>query len=217
MSFEFQSDQGFEVLTFPVGALQCNCSLLWDTQSKEAILIDPGDEADRILREIRTRDLKMKGIIHTHAHFDHIGAASVLHESTRAPLYLHSGDTFLWENLPTQGQMFGFQLKAIPRWNQDLEDGLELCFGMHKLRTLFTPGHTPGSCCFSINDLLFSGDTLFYRSIGRTDFWGGDSTLIQKSIRDRLYRLDKDTRVICGHGPNTLIGHEMKSNPFVQA
>jgi glyoxylase-like metal-dependent hydrolase (beta-lactamase superfamily II) len=114
-----------------------------------------------------------------------------------------------------QGQFFGFNLKALPPWSQDLHDEEEFEFGKFKLKTLHTPGHTPGSCSFVADDILFSGDTLFQNSIGRTDLWGGDSQLIQSSIRDRLYSLDPDTRVICGHGADTKIGTERRTNPFV--
>lgn len=205
----------FKRTTFPVGPFQCNCSLIWDPETKDALLIDPGDEAVKITKKITELGLTVRNIIHTHAHFDHVGASLELHESTKAKLLLHPGDRFLWENLPMQGQFFGFNLKALPPWSEDLHDEEELEFGKFKLKTLHTPGHTPGSCSFVVDDILFSGDTLFLNSIGRTDLWGGDSQLIQSSIRDRLYSLDPDTHVICGHGPDTKIGTERRTNPFV--
>lgn len=215
MRFEYSSPTGFKLKSFSVGPLQCNCSLLWDEATKEAILVDPGDDAPKILTEIKNLDLKVKTIVHTHAHFDHIGASAQVHAALKAPLMLHPADDMLWENIEMQGQMFGMKFDRIERWNQDLEDEMPLTLGGHHLKTLWTPGHTPGSCCFSVGEILFSGDTLFHRSIGRTDLWGGDFHQIQKSIRERLYTLDDDTTVICGHGPNTAIGREKRSNPFV--
>jgi glyoxylase-like metal-dependent hydrolase (beta-lactamase superfamily II) len=215
MRFEYSSKAGFRLKSFSVGPLQCNCSLVWDETSKEAILIDPGDEGSKIKSEIETLGLKVTSIIHTHAHFDHIGASADLSAATKAPLLLHSGDEFLWKNLPMQGQVFGFSFQPLGPWNQNLEDEMTLNLGSHQLKTLWTPGHTPGSCCFSIGEILFSGDTLFDGSIGRTDLWGGDFGQIQKSIRERVFSLDGDTTVICGHGPNTNIGKEKTTNPFV--
>lgn len=217
MRFEYTSPSGFRLKAFSVGPLQCNCGLIWDDQTKEAILVDPGAEGPRIQSEIEALGLKVISIIHTHAHFDHIGASAEMHALTNAPLLLHPADDMLWENLSMQGQMFGFRMNPIERWNQDLEDEMPLQFGNQKLKTLWTPGHTPGSCCFSVGEILFSGDTLFQNSIGRTDLWGGDFNQIKSSIKNRLYSLDSETTVICGHGPNTVVGKEKKSNPFVSA
>lgn len=215
MSFEFTSSSGFKVKSFAVGPLGCNCSILWDSESLEAILVDPGAEADRIQNSLESLKVKVKAIVHTHAHFDHIGASRRMHEITKAPLMLHPGDEFLWSNILMQGQMFGFETEGLPHWQTDLSHELELNLGKHKLKTLFTPGHTPGSCCFSIGEICFAGDTLFKRSIGRTDLWGGDYSQIVQSIKTRLYSLNEDTTVICGHGPETKIGIERKSNAFV--
>jgi glyoxylase-like metal-dependent hydrolase (beta-lactamase superfamily II) len=206
----------FLIKSFPVGPLGCNCSLVYDPASGESALVDPGDEFEKIKKTIETAGVTVKYILHTHAHFDHIGASEALHRWTQAPLLLHPGDEFLWENVQMQGKFFQMNLKPLPRWTENLEDEKEFQIGKHKLKTLFTPGHTPGSCCFVLGDTLFSGDTLFQGSIGRTDLWGGDHELIVSSIKDRLYRLDEDTRVICGHGPETKIGVEMRSNAFVR-
>jgi glyoxylase-like metal-dependent hydrolase (beta-lactamase superfamily II) len=217
MKFDFESSLGFRVRSFSVGRLQCNCSLVWDPTSKEAILVDPGDEAAKIKTAIAHEGLQVKAIVHTHAHFDHVGASAEMAASTQAPLYLHPEDRFLWENLPMQGQLFGMKLEPLPSWSADLSDEQTIKFGRFELKTLFTPGHTPGSCCFSINEILFSGDTLFRGSVGRTDLWGGDFDTISKSIKSRLYSLDQDTTVICGHGENTQVGVERRSNPFITA
>lgn len=207
---------GILLKTFPVGPLGCNCAILVDAVSKEALLIDPGADFERIRSEAEKLGAKIKAILHTHAHFDHMGASEEAHLWSQAPLLLHPGDQFLWENVPMQGRLFQMNLKPVPKWTGELSDDQELTFGEMKLKTLFTPGHTPGSCCFVVDDLLFAGDTLFQGSIGRTDLWGGDYNQISKSIKDRLYVLDDDTRVICGHGPATQIGVEKRTNPFVR-
>ncbi len=212
---EAPQSQKFKVKSFSVGPLGCNCSLLWDPASGEGIVVDPGDEFDRIKSEIEKIQMQVKYIVHTHAHFDHVGASQPLHQWSQAPLLLHPGDQFLWENVPMQGRFFQMNLKALPPWSKNLEHEMPFQIGSHSLKTLHTPGHTPGSCCFVIEDLLFAGDTLFQNSIGRTDLWGGDFDEISQSIKDHLYRLDDDTKVICGHGPNTSIAHEKRHNPFI--
>jgi hydroxyacylglutathione hydrolase len=212
-----KSESGFEMVTFPVGALQCNCSIVWDPSSREAIVVDPGADADKIISWISKENLTLKAAIHTHAHFDHIGASTEVHQKLKAPLHLHPEDAALWENLDMQGKAFGFKLDKIPRWQTDLHDEDCLQFGSFQVKVLHTPGHTPGSCSFSCHEFLFSGDTLFRGSIGRTDLWGGDFSQISKSIKDRLYSLDEDTVVVCGHGPNTSIGSERRSNAFIKA
>lgn len=215
MEMSFESSSGIKVLSFPVGRLNCNCSILWDPQSLEAVLVDPGDEADKIKTKIESRGLKVKYILHTHAHFDHIGASELMHRDLGAELYLHEEDRDLWENIEMQGQMFGMKLKKIQADFKALEDLQDFQIGREKVSTLYTPGHTPGSCCFSIGEFVFSGDTLFRGSVGRTDLWRGDFGQISQSIKSRLYRLDPDTTVIPGHGPVTQIGIERRENPFV--
>ncbi|MBN8554583.1 MAG: MBL fold metallo-hydrolase [Deltaproteobacteria bacterium] len=216
MNFQFQSSLGFQIKTFSVGQLQCNCSLVWDPESMEAIVVDPGDEALRIQKEIVDLGLKVRHIVHTHAHFDHVSAAREVHQFTKAPLLLHPDDKYLWENVAMQGQFFRIHVDPLPPWSENLEHEKALQIGKYRMKTLFTPGHTPGSCCFSMNEILFSGDTLFQGSVGRTDLWGGDFRQISSSIKDRLYTLDTDTTVICGHGANTQIGIEAKQNAFVK-
>ena len=209
------SNTSLECISFPVGPLGCNFSLIWDPTTLDAIAVDPGGDFERIANEIESRKLTVKQIVHTHAHFDHLGASGDLHRKTQAPLALHAGDDFLWKNVKMQGGFFSIPLENPPPFQKSLVDDETLAIGSQSLRCLHTPGHTPGSMCFVIEDLLFSGDTLFQNSIGRTDLWGGDSDLIAKSIKQRLYTLDRDTRVICGHGPQTQIGFEKKNNPFV--
>lgn len=206
--------------TLVVGSFQCNCFILSDESTKEAIIIDPGDEPQEILSLVSAEGLKVVGLVHTHAHLDHMMATKRVKQETLAPTYLHKEDTYLWTNLKMQAEMFNFEVEDPTNIDKYLLDEMEIKFGKEKIKTLFTPGHTPGSCCFyleSNESILFSGDTLFKRSIGRTDLWGGDSAKISKSIKNRLYKLDDDTVVLCGHGPETLIGQEKRHNPFVVA
>lgn len=215
-SKDHKTDAGFLYTTFPVGPLQCNCSIVWDEVSKEAILVDPGADYPKIEAALKTRGLILKSVVHTHAHFDHIGASRKVHEQLKAPLHLHPEDKALWDNILMQGKVFGFDLESTIPWQKDLVDEDSLTFGNFKMNVLHTPGHTPGSCSFSCSNIVFAGDTLFKNSVGRTDLWGGDFGRIQKSIQERLYTLDDDTEVITGHGPSTKIGVEQRSNPFVK-
>jgi glyoxylase-like metal-dependent hydrolase (beta-lactamase superfamily II) len=210
--------------TFPVGPFQCNCSIVYDSQTKEALIVDPGDEGDKIIEKVEALGLKVKELLHTHAHLDHIGATDQVTKHFCAPARLHNDDIWLYENLPMQGNMFGLTLDQPDNPDSWISDEEEISFGSFKLKILHTPGHTPGSSCFFIEDagsneipILFSGDTLFQHSIGRTDLWGGDFDLIKKSIKERLYTLHGESRVITGHGPDTHIHIEKSSNPFITA
>jgi hydroxyacylglutathione hydrolase len=205
--------------TLQVGPLQCNCTIIGNKASGEAIVVDPGGDADRILAILAGQGLNATRILHTHAHFDHFLAAGELHEQTGAPLCLHKEDMFLWEHLDMQCQMFGVPCKPVPAPSHFLEHEEELplcgCGG----KALFTPGHTPGSMSFLFENanLLIAGDTLFRNGVGRTDLWGGDSATIERSIKTQLYTLNEDLRVVTGHGISTTIGHEMRNNPFIRA
>ena len=201
---------------FPVGPLQCNCSILGDALSRKAVVVDPGGDAQRILQLLDEENLTVQAIIHTHAHLDHILAAGEIREATGAPLCLHREDLFLWDAVAEQCRMFGIPECSLPppdRWLHDDED-LFFCGGA----ALHTPGHTPGSMSFwfAPHKLLLAGDTLFQRSVGRTDLPGGSFAQIEKSIQERLYTLDEDVQVITGHGAPTTIGEEIRENPFVQ-
>jgi hydroxyacylglutathione hydrolase len=202
-----------------VGPLQCNCAILGCERTREAVIVDPGDEAGRILAEIAAEKLQIKYILHTHAHFDHVGATGGVRKSIDAKVCLHKGDEDLYRNLPLQGRLFGIPIQEAPPVEKFLEDGEVLSFGDYKLETVHTPGHSPGSICFRVTgngeEYLFSGDTLFQQSVGRSDLWGGDHDTLIKSIRKRLLVLDDDTPVHPGHGPSTLVGVEKRSNPFL--
>jgi glyoxylase-like metal-dependent hydrolase (beta-lactamase superfamily II) len=201
-----------------VGPLQCNCSVLIDEKTREAIVIDPGDEPSAILEVLEREKARPRALLHTHAHFDHVGATGDVAAATGASIRLHPSDRALYERLPQQAAMFGLSMGAPAPVDQPLREGETISFGEHSLRVLHTPGHTPGSCSFLLegdDPTLFAGDTLFRRSIGRTDLWGGDTGQIVESIRRKLFELPSGTPVICGHGPETTIGEEKRLNPFV--
>lgn len=203
--------------TFPVGPLQCNCSILVDQATREAVVIDPGDEPERILRALAEAKAKPVALLHTHAHFDHITGTAELSRATGAPIRLHAADRPLYDALPDQAAFFGLSAETPRPPDAPLSEGEVIRFGGFQIRALHTPGHTPGSTCFVLegeSPVLFSGDTLFRRSIGRTDLWGGDTRAILSSIRGRLFTLPNDTPVVCGHGPGTTIEEEKRLNPF---
>lgn len=192
--------------------------------TKEAIVVDPGGDADKVEAVLRHYDLSVRWIVHTHAHLDHIaGTRDVKHaaaEAGPATLALHREDTFLYDGFAMQAQMFGWQVKPVLPIEHWLTHGESLPFGKLSAKVLHTPGHTPGSCCFHLEvgnrSLLLAGDTLFSRSVGRTDLPGGNFETLERSIRERIYPLDADTVVIPGHGPSTKVGDEARSNPFVR-
>jgi glyoxylase-like metal-dependent hydrolase (beta-lactamase superfamily II) len=208
------------VRKIPVGPLQCNCSIVADPAAGEAVVIDPGDEADRILLALAETKCRAIALLHTHGHFDHIGGTAGVKRATGAAIRIHDGDRPLYDALPDQASFFGLSAQpAIPP-DGGFEDGGTVAVGQFRLQAIHTPGHTPGSTCFYLEGdepILFSGDTLFRRSIGRTDLWGGDTDTILASIREKLYPLAPDLRVVCGHGPDTTIGEERRENPFVRA
>ncbi len=204
--------------SFPVGPLQCNCSIVGCKETGEAIVVDPGGDPQDILDFCTKNNLTIKYLIHTHAHFDHIHGSRAVKEATGAKICLHKEDEWLYTNLAMQCGKFGFKYDDPLPIDYYLSDEEELFVGKAKTKVLHTPGHTPGSLCFSVQDkesLLFSGDTLFNHSVGRTDLWGGSHEKLLKSINERLLTLDDSTRVVCGHGPDTSIWTEKKENPFL--
>jgi glyoxylase-like metal-dependent hydrolase (beta-lactamase superfamily II) len=206
----------FIIRTFPVGPLQCNCSIIGDRLSSKALVVDPGGDAEQILGLLNELNLTVVGIIHTHAHLDHILASGVITEATGAPIYLHEGDKFLWDMVGQQCVMFGVPPVTLPEPDHFMEDdqALNCCGGV----AIHTPGHTPGSISFWFEEYktLIAGDTLFQGSIGRTDLPGGNFDQIITSIKERIYTLDDDAIVVTGHGPNTAIGSEKTGNSFVR-
>ncbi len=209
--------------SFPVGKLGCICSVVVCPQTKEALVVDPGDEAPRILEALAAEGARAVKLVHTHAHFDHVMGTGALAAKTGAEILVHADDRWLWDRVPMQTQMFGLPCPegaAPPPPTRELTGDEALTFGRREARALHTPGHTPGSMCFFLEragetPILFAGDTLFRRSIGRTDLWGGSLETITRSIQERLLTLPADTIVVAGHGPETTIGAERASNPFV--
>ena len=209
------------VETFPVGLLQCNCVVLGDPVTKEAIVVDPGDDLDKVRSALLRHGLVCKAILNTHTHIDHGGANDGLREATGARLMLHEADLPLYDNLKAQSSWMGGMIAAPARAKVDehVHQGDRVGFGALDVTVLHTPGHTPGSLCFHVGGempLVLSGDTLFAGSIGRTDLWGGDFDQEIASIKSRLLVLDEGSRVIPGHGPETTIGRERRQNPFLR-
>ncbi len=202
----------------PVGPLQCNCSIFGDEASREALVVDPGDEIGRILAVLKKHELKVTAIVITHAHIDHIGGAQKLKAATGAPVYMNAADTELQKHLDTQASWLGMAPPEHVVIDSPLKDGDTLRLASTEFHVLHTPGHTQGSVSVWIPSerKLVAGDTLFQGSIGRTDLPGGDSQQILRSIEGKLMPLPEDTLVIAGHGPSTTIGQEKRSNPFLR-
>jgi hydroxyacylglutathione hydrolase len=203
--------------TFPVGRLQCNCTVLGDKQTQEAIVIDPGDNIPKIMAVLLAHGLTVKQILVTHANIDHIAGAQMLKDLTGAPVLYNQADLALVAVMDTQAKMIGAEVPDVRKPDADLRDGLT--FGVQGVRgtVIHTPGHTPGSVCLYVPDesLLLAGDTLFAGSVGRSDFLGGDGPMLLRSIHERLMVLPETTRVIPGHGAETMIGTERETNPFL--
>jgi hydroxyacylglutathione hydrolase len=203
--------------TFPVGPLQCNCTILGDEAAGEAIVIDPGDEVIRIHARLNALGLKLKQILITHAHIDHVGGALKLKRLTGAPILLNENDLPLLQMMDTQAAWLGIVPPETAPPDESLVDGQRVGLAAYPADVLHTPGHTQGSIClhFAPLRMVLAGDTLFAGSIGRTDLPGGDSEQMIDSIQTRLLALPDETRVIPGHGPATTIGSERRSNPFL--
>lgn len=205
------------VATLPVGMIQTNCYLVGCEETLEGVVIDPGGHPQRILAEVERRGLTIKYVLNTHAHFDHTDANRAIVEATGAPLALHPLERSL---LQASGgaALFGLQADPSPPPNLELHDGGELEVGKLRFQVLHTPGHTPGHVCFyeSAEGVLFDGDVLFYRGIGRTDLQGGSWQQLMDSIQRVLFALPDETVVYSGHGPATTIGDEKQHNPWLR-
>jgi len=227
----------------PVGMLQCNCSILGDRETRDAIVVDPGDEVDRILEILRTRELNVRAILSTHAHIDHVGGLARLHKATGAPVLMHPDDLPLYQRMEMQANWLGVPPPPVTNVDAELNEDDTVRWGGYQARVLHTPGHTPGSVSLYIpmelpaapkapgdsqvqtpaprrspgyTGWLLAGDTLFAGSIGRTDLWGGDFNAIMASLEGKLMALPDATRVYPGHGAVTSIGEERASNPFLR-
>ena len=202
---------------FPVGLLGCNCSVIGDQSTREALVIDPGDETERILAVLNKYQLQLKQIIVTHAHIDHVGGATKLKQATGAPILLNQNDYALLKMLDMQAAWIGAPPPGKVEIDQSLSDQDTIHCGTINAFAMHTPGHTEGSMClyFPSEQKLIAGDTLFAGSIGRTDLPGGSFNKIITSLHDRVLALPDETVVVPGHGPLTTICEERQSNPFL--
>jgi len=201
----------------PVGMLQCNCSIFGDEESREAVVVDPGDEISRILAILAKHRLRVKAIVITHAHIDHIGGAQKLKAATDAPVYMNASDQELYDHLDVQAGWLGMATPDKTEIDVAAREGDSLALGPAEFHILQTPGHTQGSISLWIpaENKVIAGDTLFLDSIGRTDLPGGNHEQILRSIHQKLMTLPDDAVVVPGHGPNTTIGREKERNPFL--
>ncbi|MCK5162716.1 MAG: MBL fold metallo-hydrolase [Desulfobacula sp.] len=199
-----------------VGPIMANCFILGCESTKQAVVIDPGDDADRILMELAKSELKVKYLINTHGHFDHVSANKRMKEATGAQIAIHPEDEPMLHELSQSALMFGLSAENSPPADILLKDGDEVTFGEITLKVIHTPGHSKGGISLYTKGHLFSGDTLFAGSIGRTDLAGGDYDTLISSIKEKLLGFDDDTIVYTGHGPETTIGNEKRMNPFLR-
>jgi hydroxyacylglutathione hydrolase len=205
-----------EMLT--VGPFQENSYIIGDEDSGAGVVVDPGDEAARIALAVEQTDLEVGSIIVTHAHIDHVGAVAALADEYACPVLMHAESEPMLMQLPTQAMMMGLKFGKVPAVDRHISDGEVLEVGKLRLRSLYTPGHAPGHLAFYIEDegVVLSGDALFAGSVGRVDLPGGSMEVLMRSIEERLLTLPDETWVYPGHGPQTSIGNERTSNPFLQ-
>jgi len=219
----------------PVGMLQCNCHIIGDPKTREALVIDPGDDAEKILEVIRRHNLRVTSIVITHTHIDHVAGLRLLQEATKSPVRMHADDLELYRMLDVQAAWIGWAPPEKVEVGELLREGDSVRWGRFEAQVLHTPGHTQGSVCLYMPSempsdraaaiaakstqreagRLFAGDTLFAGSIGRTDLWGGSFETIIRSLKGKVLELPDDTVVYPGHGPSTTIGLERETNPFL--
>lgn len=200
-----------------VGPLFSNCYIVWDEEEKQGVIIDPGDDADTILEAVKELGIKIKYILATHGHFDHVGAVAPIRKKLDAEFLAHKDDFFFLEDGENSARRWGVNIHQPPKPDKFIEDGEKIKVGKFELVTMHTPGHSPGGVSFHSDNMVFGGDTLFQGSIGRTDFKQGSFEDIANSIKTRLYTLSDETIVYTGHGPVTTIGDEKKYNAFVRS
>lgn len=204
-----------EVVSLPNGQFAENCYLVADRRKSEAVIIDPGEEPDMFLAELDTRAWTLRAIWLTHAHVDHILGVADVKEATGVPIHLHPADRRIYDAMPQFGAWLGKELEAPPPPDVDLEPGATLRIGEFGFEVRFTPGHSPGSVSFVGNGMVFGGDVLFNGSVGRTDLPGGDFDTLMSTIHTQFLSLPDSTVVHSGHGPDTTIGIERLTNPFI--
>lgn len=205
-----------KIETVTVGQLDTNCYVVFDEESREALVIDPGDEPDKILAYIDTNNLRPTHIIFTHAHYDHVCAVKELKENYQAKITMHEAEAQTYEETKKRCMSWGYDADDFPPPDLAVKEGSEVRVGKVCFRVIHTPGHTPGGICLYGENLLFAGDTLFRGSVGRTDLPGGSIEHLRQSLK-KLARLDPSTRVLCGHEEETTIGLEIRSNPFMHS
>jgi uracil-DNA glycosylase family 4 len=208
---------GLKYLVNVVGLLRSNSYVVYDESTREAVIIDAGDDAWKIVEAVQRNRLKPSAIYATHCHFDHVMAVEDLKQAFNIPFYIHRADEeILMLNKEMTRQLLGIEIPDPPKVDGYVEEGMEIVIGNGRLKVLHTPGHSPGSVCYHTDSLLFSGDTLFQGSVGRTDAPGGSAEQLTHSIVEKLFKLPDDVEVLPGHGPSTTIGWEKRSNPFVE-
>jgi hydroxyacylglutathione hydrolase len=204
-----------EVVAIPNGQFAENCYLVADRRTREAVIIDPGEESEKFLAELEERGWKLQGIWLTHAHIDHIMGVGAVHRATGAPIHLHPLDRPLYDSLPKYGAWVGIEVEPAPPPHLELTAGEVLRVGSFDFTIRFTPGHSPGSVSFLGQSLIFGGDVLFNGSVGRTDLPGGDTATLMATIQSEFLSLPDSTVVHSGHGLDTTIGIERLTNPFL--
>lgn len=202
------------VETFSLGPLENNTYLVWDPASKEAVLVDPTMDSERLAPRIRELGLRLTAVLNTHGHFDHLAGNAFFASEFGCPVLIHEDEQPLLKEMPFYASLFGFTVDPSPQPSRLLRHGDLVHVGTSSLRVLHTPGHSPGGACFVGNGFVLSGDTLFAQSVGRTDLPGGSHETLVESIRRELFQLPDKTEVLPGHGPPTLIGFEKRHNPF---
>lgn len=207
----------------PLGPLMTNCYIVWDEDSKKGVIIDPGDQAGKVMARVKALELDIDRIFATHCHFDHIGAVAELRRDLDAAFIIHKEDLSFARDCRAAGARWGFRVEQPDDPDGYVEEGEEIEIGKYRLEVLHTPGHSPGGISLFFNGeednvtgFVFVGDCLFQRSIGRTDFRQGSMRVLEESIRKKLYTLPDETVAYTGHGPPTTIGEEKKYNPFVR-
>jgi len=198
-----------------VGQLETNCFIIADETTKDAMIIDPGDEPDRIIDVVKENNLKVKYITCTHAHFDHLGAVADVRDATDAKVVIHKDELEIYNGARDQAAFWGYELEPLPEPDMLVDEGDKLEIGDLRFEVFHTPGHSPGGICLYGEDVIFTGDTLFAGSVGRTDFYGGDMNKLKKSFL-RLISLPPKTKVFAGHGPSSTIKEEKTGNFFME-